>query len=114
MHYVDGNQSTAQAHHPLTAEDLYRESYFEAVDNMIFAILERFKQPSFEAYKNLESLMVKTIASEDVSIETSYLEANYGTEININRFSTVEADILRAIFRESKPNLTVSGTYLMK
>ena len=89
LHYVDGNQSTAQAHHPPTAEDLYRESYFEAVDNMIFAILERFKQPSFEAHKNLESLMVKTIASEDVSKETSYLEVNYGTEININRFSTV-------------------------
>ena len=49
MHYVDGNQRTAQAHHPLTAEDQYRESYFEAVDNMISAIRERFKQPSFEA-----------------------------------------------------------------
>ena len=29
LHDVDGNQSTAQAHHPLTAEDQYRESYFE-------------------------------------------------------------------------------------
>ena len=95
MHYVDSNQSTAQAHHPLTAEDQCHESYFEAVDNMISAIRERFKQPSFEAYENMESLIVKTIASEDASKETSYLEANYGTEININQFSTVEADILR-------------------
>ena len=49
LHYVDSNQNTAQAHHPLTAEDQYHESYFEAVDNMISAIRERFKQPSFEA-----------------------------------------------------------------
>ena len=50
LHYViDGNQSAAQTHHPLTVEDRYRESYFEAVDNMISAIRERFKQPSFEA-----------------------------------------------------------------
>ena len=102
MHYVDSNQSTAQAHHPLTAEDQCHESYFEAVDNMISAIRERFKQPSFEAYENIESLIFKTIASEDASKETSYLEANYGTEININRFLTVEADILQTILRESK------------
>ena len=99
MHYVDSNQNTAQAHHPLTAEDQYHESYFEAVDNMISAIRERFKQPSFEAYENMESLIVKTIASEDASKETSYLEANYGTEININQFSTVEAGILGKHFQ---------------
>ena len=58
------------------------------------AIRERFKKPNFEAYENMESLIVKTIASEDASKENSYLEANYGTEININRFSTVEADII--------------------
>ena len=104
MHYVDGNQSTAQARHPLIAEDRYRESYFEAVDNMISAICERFKQSSFEVHENMESLIVKTIASENASKETSNLETNYGTEININRFSTVEADILRTIFRELKPD----------
>ena len=69
---------------------------------MISAIRERFKQPSFEVYENMESLIVKIIAFEDASKETSYLVANYGTEININRFSTAEADILRTIFRESK------------
>ena len=102
LHYVDGNQNKTQAHHPLTAEDRYRESYFEAVDNIISAIRQRFKQTNFEAYENLESLIVKAIASKDVSKKTSYLEANYGTEININQFWTVEADILRTIFRKSK------------
>ena len=51
----------------------------------------------------MESLIIKTIASQDASKETSYLEANYGTEININQFSTVQADILQTIFRELKP-----------
>ena len=60
-----------QAHHPLTAEDRYREGYFEAVDKMISSIRERFKQPSFEAYENMESLIVKTIAPEDTSKEPS-------------------------------------------
>ena len=80
--------------HPLTAEYRYRKSYFEAVDNMISAICERFKQLSFEAYENMESFTVKIVASEEAFKETSYLEVNYGTEININRFSTVEADVL--------------------
>ena len=52
----------------------------------------------------MESLIVKTITSKDASKVISYLEANYGTEININQFSTVEADILWTIFRESKPD----------
>ena len=61
LQIITDNTSTIDfmAHHPLTAEDRYRESYFEAVDNMISAIRERFKQPSFEAYENMESLIVK-------------------------------------------------------
>ena len=51
---------------------------------MISAIRENFKQPSFEAYENTESLIVKTIASKDTSKKSSYLEANYSTEIIIN------------------------------
>ena len=61
---------------------------------MISAIRERFKQPSFEVYENIESFIV----------ENSCLEANYGTEININRFSTAEADIPRTKFRDLKPD----------
>ena len=64
LHYVNVNQSTAQAHRPITAEDRYRESHLKVVDNMISANHERFKQPSFEVYENMESLIIKTIASE--------------------------------------------------
>ena len=38
---------------------------------MISAIRKRLKQPRFEAYENMESLIVKTIAFEDASNETS-------------------------------------------
>ena len=64
LHYVNVNQSTAQAHRPITAENRYRESHLKVVDNMISANHERFKQPSFEVYENMESLIIKTIASE--------------------------------------------------
>ena len=47
----------------------------------------------------MESRIVKTIASKDASKEISYLEASYGTEININQFSTAEADILGKHFQ---------------
>ena len=64
LHYVNVNQSTAQAHRPITAENRYRESHLKVVDNMISANHERFKQPSFEVYENMESFIIKTIASE--------------------------------------------------
>ena len=35
--------------------DYYRKSYFEAIDFIISSIQERFDQPGYRMYKNIES-----------------------------------------------------------
>ena len=79
---------------------------------MISAIREGFKQPSFEAYENMESLIGKTIASEDASKETFYLR-----QIMVQKSISIDFQQLKSTYFESysqSRNLTVFGTYFMK
>ena len=41
---------------PVTPEQVYRRIYFEALDLIVSSIEERFDQPSFKAYSDMESL----------------------------------------------------------
>ena len=49
----------AEPTYPDTACDHYRKIYFEAVDHLISSLKERFNQPAFKVYANLETLLLK-------------------------------------------------------
>ena len=51
---------------PVTPEQVYRRIYFEALDLIVSSIQERFDQPSFKAYSNMESLLIGVLSSQDV------------------------------------------------
>ena len=42
-------------------QDYYRRIYFEAIDLTVNAIDQRFDQPSFDTYAEMESLLIKTL-----------------------------------------------------
>ena len=48
---------TGEPTYPVTAQDYYRQIYFEAIDLMMNAIDQRFDQPSFDTYAKMESLL---------------------------------------------------------
>lgn len=70
---------------PESAEDLYRRIYFEVLDLMISAIEDRFKQPGFAAYSQLEDLLLKCLKSEDISDQVNYVRDNYADDINVQQ-----------------------------
>ena len=47
--------------HPSTVHDHYRQLYFEALDTSITGIIDRFDQPGYAVYKNLEGLLLHAI-----------------------------------------------------
>ena len=49
----------AEPTYPDTAHDHYRKISFKAVDYLISSIKERFNQPAFKVYANLETLLLK-------------------------------------------------------
>ena len=108
---------------PKTSEELYRRVYFEALDLILASTTQRFDQPSFKAYMNLENLLLGAVNSSDNSSEIIYVREHYSDDIrmeylipqldifkismngeNLGCFS----DILKAIKNPNSANLSSS------
>ena len=46
-------------------KDYYRKRYFEAIDFIVSSIQDRFDQPGYRMYKNVENLIINTIKREN-------------------------------------------------
>ena len=55
---------TGEGSHSSTVEDHYRQAYFEVLDLAIASISDRFNQPGYAIYQNLESLIVSAANCE--------------------------------------------------
>ena len=65
FHLVDGHGEGSEAHSPNTPRDYYRKIYYEALDTFVLSLRERFDQPCFVAFENLESSLLKPLHNED-------------------------------------------------
>ena len=52
---------------------MYRREYFGAIDLIVNFIRDRFNQPGYNAYKNLESLLLKAARCANYSIEYKFV-----------------------------------------
>lgn len=86
---------------PETAKDLYRKVYFEALDVIIASIDERFNQPSFVAYKHMETLLIGFLESKDISVQMEYLKENYAEDIKLE-YLFVQLDIFKMLMKNTK------------
>jgi len=51
----------------------------------------------------MESILIKSIKSEDRSSEEEYMREHYNGEVDMSQFN-VECDTLKVLFKETKPN----------
>ena len=77
----------ADAEFPTSARDNYCRKYYEALDLLISAIKSRFLQHSFQAYQNLETLLLKRLQDDDIEDQTQYLQENFTGDINLIELS---------------------------
>ena len=85
---------TGEPTYPVTAQDYYKRIYFEVIDLMMNAIDQRFDQPSFDTYAQMESLLTKTLNSQDKSEELKLMEKPYNDDVNISVL-TAQMEILQ-------------------
>ena len=64
----------------------YMFFYFEALDLIVSSIEERFDQPSFKAYSNMESLLIGVLSSQDVSSQMDNMKENMLTMYELDIF----------------------------
>ena len=68
--------------------EYYRVLYFEAIDLVIEAITERFDQPGYGIYSNLENLILKACKGHDYTMELCIACEFYGDDLDKLQLST--------------------------
>ena len=85
----------------LFASGPLRRIHFEAIDLMVNAIDQCFDQPSFDTYARMESLLVKTLNSQDNSTELQFMEKIYGDDVDIEML-TAQMEILKVLLKDGR------------
>ena len=71
-----------------TPEALFRVEYMEALDLVINFIRERFNQPGYRIYCNLENLLLKAASKDDHSAELQFVLDYYGDDFDCSLLET--------------------------
>ena len=96
--YEDGD---GKATFPATPKDLYRPKYFQVLDLAVMSIMERFNQPGFKVYSNLEQLLFKACSGEEYDSELSAVCEFYGEDLNPCDLQS-QLKTLRTLYLEKK------------
>ena len=100
LQHVEGyNSSETSSHHSESPRDHYRVLFYEVVDALVSSVQERFNQPSFLIFEQLESLSIKTLKGEETTKELSSVESNYQSDINVEELE-VELQTLKVLLKD--------------
>lgn len=70
----------SDAEHPSSPQEHYRRIYYEALDLVINAIKNRFNQPGYVMYKNLETLLLSAANGKEFEEHFKTTTEFYGTD----------------------------------
>jgi len=65
-----------------SVEDFYRRTYYEVLDLLICGIKERFNQPGYKLYANLQNLLMKATKKENYSEELQFVTDFYRDDLD--------------------------------
>ena len=101
LQFVEGHKSE-KPHHSETAQTYFKAIYSEAIDNIINSIQERFEQPGFKVFVQVEQLFLKSINNEDHSDEIMTVKSIFLGDYNHDSLIT-KIQLLPAIFDDYEP-----------
>ena len=81
VRYESGN---AAPEFHTSIEGYYRPAYFEVLDVICSTIEDRFRQPGYQLYSNLEQLLLKAVCKENYSSEFDFVTKFYGPDLNVH------------------------------
>ena len=86
---------------PETPKDHYRQIYFEAFDLIMATIKDRFDQPGYRVYRNLEVLLLNSAAGKEINEDAFQTVTKlYATDFNSDLLRS-QLSILGAQFAKS-------------
>jgi len=87
----------APNHHFLTAEDYFRQQYFEAFDLLLNEITQRFSQPTFLILQEMEKLLINSCHDKIPIISTNF-EYLYSNSLDIPKLK-VQLSLLTDVLK---------------
>ena len=82
---------------PSTTKDYYRQIYFEALDLITTCISNRFDQPGYKMYSNIQELLLKAAINEQYQAELDLVADFYGSDLNLYLLNT-QLQVLSTMF----------------
>ena len=103
LQYVEGNpKPTGEAYHPENAYDHFKQIYLEALYAIVNVINDRFDQPAFELFSQVEQLFLKSFKKQDVTDELKMVEKHFKNDYDEESLMA-ELQLLPTIFEECPP-----------
>ena len=76
------DDGTAAHEYPATAEDHFRQIYYEALDLIISCITDRFDQPGYQIYHKVQDLILKAAKQQDYQNDLNFIINHYGDDFD--------------------------------
>ena len=81
VRYESGN---ATPEFQSSVEEYYRQAYSEVFDVICSTIQDRFRQPAYQLYLNLEQLLLNAVRKENYSSEFDFVTKFYESDLNVH------------------------------
>ena len=81
VRYESGN---ATPEFQLSVEEYYCQAYFEVFNVICSTIEDRFRQPGYQLYLNLEQLLLKAVRKEHYLSEFDFVTKFYESDLNVH------------------------------
>ena len=103
LQFLEGNpRCFGEAYYPETAHAHFKAIYFEAIDVIVSSIKERFEQPAFKIFTEVEQLLLKSISKKPAEEEMKTVKASFCDDFD-DQSLPCELELLPAIFHGFKP-----------
>lgn len=90
-----------------TTEDYYRQIYFEALDLIVTKITDRFDQPGYKVYSNVQNLILKAAQGKDYKVEFDHVTKFYASDFNPDLLKT-QLETFTANFTDQDTRITLA------
>ena len=97
----------AESDFPSNPKEFYRQQYYEALDLIISSINDRFDQPGYRIYKELEDLLLKAVQKEDFEECLATVLSFYKSDFIPDQLR-LHLNILASNFPEKRTSVSVS------
>jgi hypothetical protein len=92
--------------YPETPKDYYKPIYFEAIDLITTCISDRFNQPGYNIYRNIEIVLLNAVNSKEYKSELDTVVNFYGSDFNAQLLET-QLHILSTSFTKEPGKVAV-------